>query len=368
MTSVSPRKTGSSDTVNLSPVEALPGVHQIVLPTPWEGINAEIYLVETAPLTLIDTGVKWPPSRAALQDAFRHLGLRLTDVKRIIATHYHTDHMGQAQSIRDAGASLELYAHEIEAPWIENFSLKREQIVDRRLELFDEYGVPGDLLQRLSTAERWWRENGPRLAEETNVQRRVSDGERIVFDGLELQVFHAPGHTAGHIVLYEKNSGTLFTGDHIMGADVPFTDTYYMDESANPDDAESPRQRFRGLPRYLESLQRLQELNLKAILPAHGGVIRNPQRTIEAALRFYHSRIRKVESVLLALCQEQGPATAWDIWTRLFPYADPNRELRRRMLMVIGALDVLEEHGTCFTERRDDGRLAHRFIDVAPPF
>ena len=51
--------------------------------------------------------------------------------------------------------------------------------------------------------------------------------------------------------------------------------------------------------------------------------------------------------------------TAWDVWRALFPDVDPVRGLKARMLMVIGALDVLEENGTCITTRRADGVLLH---------
>ena len=51
--------------------------------------------------------------------------------------------------------------------------------------------------------------------------------------------------------------------------------------------------------------------------------------------------------------------TGWDIWKALFPKADPVTQMRTRMLMVIGALDVLEQAVTCITTRRDDGVLLH---------
>ena len=54
-----------------------------------------------------------------------------------------------------------------------------------------------------------------------------------------------------------------------------------------------------------------------------------------------------------------GEATAWEIWDAMVTGARPEAELRRRMLTVIGALDVLEEDGACRTARREDGVLVH---------
>ena len=56
------------------------------------------------------------------------------------------------------------------------------------------------------------------------------------------------------------------------------------------------------------------------------------------------------------------PVTGWELWRALFPKADPLTEMRSRMLMVIGALDVLEADGSCVAERRDDGVLVHRHV------
>ncbi len=367
MTQISRRKAGSSETLNLSPVAALPNVHQIVLPTPWEGILVQIYLLDTEPLTLIDTGVKWAPSRAALEEAFDALGKKLSEVRRVIITHFHTDHMGQTQSLRDAGAELEVIAHELEAPFIESQSLRRERMLDNRVKLFIEHGVPREVMERYATAERHYHKNGPVLSEQTRVDRACRQGDRIAFEGLELEAVHAPGHTAGHLVLYERNSGTLFTGDHIMGSDVPFTDAYYLGDEPDLDDPHGRRPRLKGLSSYLGSLRDLRELGPHTILPAHGGIITNPARTIEAARRFYESRVRRVMRVLDDLTREQGEATAWEIWRAMYPSAHPESDLRLRMLVVIGSLDILEQDGACWTARREDGVLVHRAADPDDP-
>src|SRR5690606_22892815 len=67
-----------------APVAALPRLHQIVLPTPWEVGPVQIYVIEDDPLTLIDTGVARPESRMALGAAFEQLGLELEQVRRVV--------------------------------------------------------------------------------------------------------------------------------------------------------------------------------------------------------------------------------------------------------------------------------------------
>jgi glyoxylase-like metal-dependent hydrolase (beta-lactamase superfamily II) len=318
----------------------------------------QVYLIEGEPLTLIDTGVKTAESFQTLRAAFEELGHGLDEVERIVLTHYHEDHLGQAQAIRDAGARLELWAHEAEAPIIEGWTPERHEKLDDTNALLAEYGVPEELLERQT---RWLRKamKGPPISAATSVERALRDGDRIPFKGLELEVIHAPGHTAGHLLLHEERSRVLISGDHIMGDAVPYTENYYVEGPPRPADPLGRRPRFSGLTRYLESTRRLRRQSFGVILPAHGGVIERPDRHIEDALLFYDVRVQRIERGLRSLAAMEQEVTGWDIWKALFPKADAVEEVRTRMLMVIGALDELEAQGICTTSRRSDGVLVH---------
>lgn len=341
-----------------APVPALPRLHQIVLPTPWEIGPVQVYVVEGEPLTLIDTGVRRPNAHAALAAAFDALGLDLADVQRVILTHYHTDHMGQVATLREAGADLELWVHEDDAEDVAEFSIEREERIDESNALFAEHGVPGDLLERQSARIRREMSAGPPHAVATPVERRLRDGDRAVFKDFELEVIHSPGHTAGHIVLAEAQTGTLLTGDHLMGNAVPFTESFYGPGLPAASDPLGRKPRFRGLPAYLASLRRLRGGNHRCILPAHGGILDRPARVIEESLLFYEVRVQRTERALERVASERGSASAWELWQHLFPKLDPESQMRTRMVMVIGALDVLEDAGRVRASRRDDGSLA----------
>jgi len=334
-----------------APLAALPRLHQLVLPTPWEVGPVQIYLAEGDPLTLIDTGVRSPASRAVLEAAFDELGLALEDVKRVILTHHHGDHLGQAQSLRDAGADLEVWAHADEVAAIEGWSVGSDEDIEETNALFREHGVPEELLARQTEMRRSWRSEEPPLCEPTRVDRVLREGDRIPFKGFELEVIHAPGHTEGHVLLHERQSGALFTGDHLMGDAVPFTETRVLPGAPDPADPLARRPRFRGLLAYLESVRRLRAMGraFRTILPAHGGILESPARVIEEAILFYDVRVQRIERALAKL----GRATAWEIWQALFPKADPVAQMRTRMLMVIGGLDVLEHEGRVATRWRD---------------
>lgn len=343
-----------------APVEGLADVHQIVLPTPWEVGPVQIYVVTSAPLTLIDTGVKGPRSRAALEAAFDELGLGLDEVERVILTHHHGDHLGQAQGLREAGGDLEVIAHETEVPSIEHFSEDREGDIEATHRLFAEHGVPAGILARQAQMRRRWIAEDPPLCEPTRVDRAVRDGARIAFKDFELEVLHAPGHTAGHLLLREPRTRTLFTGDHLMGDAVPFTETYYEEGAPDPADPLGRRPRFRGLPAYLASVRGLRGRCFRTLLPAHGGVIDRPGRFIEDAILFYEVRVQRAERALERLAP--AAASGWEIFCALFPKADPVTQMRTRMLMVIGCLDVLEDAGRVRPRRLDDETLAFALV------
>ncbi|MDJ0867034.1 MAG: MBL fold metallo-hydrolase [Myxococcota bacterium] len=350
----------SGPVLRRSPVLALPRLHQLVLPTPWEVGPVQIYAVEGDPLTLIDTGVMTPPSWAALGAGLEAIGASPGEVKRVVLTHYHTDHMGQVQSLRDAGADLELAVHEDDADAVEGYTPARDERIDTTNALFREHGVPDALLARQGERLRRMVADEPPLACATRVDRRLRDGDRVSFKDFELEVIHGAGHTAGHLLLHEEASGALLTGDHLMGHSVPFTESYYLEGAPDPADPLARRPRFRGLPAYLRSLRRLRGGSFRTILPAHGGIVARPARAIDEALLFYEVRVQRVERAARKLAAARGAATAWEIWQAVFPKADPLTQMRTRMLMVIGALDVLEEAGVFEMRRREDEVLEAR--------
>jgi glyoxylase-like metal-dependent hydrolase (beta-lactamase superfamily II) len=343
-----------------APVRELPRLHQLVLPTPWEIGPVQVYLVEGEPLTLIDTGVHRPDARAALEAGLDALGYEPRDVRRVVLTHYHTDHMGQVQALREAGAELDLWVHEADADDVEQFSFEREERIDATNDLFREHGVPDALLRAQAERIRREIEGAEPLALPTRVDRRLRGGDRVPFKDFELEVIHAPGHTAGHVVLAEPRSGTLLTGDHLMGGAVPFTESFPLEGAPDPADPLARRPRFRGLPAYLRSLRQLRGGSFRCILPAHGGILDRPARVIDDAVLFYEVRVQRVLRALEKHAAEHGEATAWDLWQRLFPKLDVNTQMRTRMVMAIGALDVLEDEARVAGRRRDDGVLAFR--------
>src|SRR4051794_10540083 len=100
-------------------------VHGLSLPTPFPIGAVNVYLVEGDPLTLVDSGPKADVSRAALEAGLAGLGYRVEDLRRIIITHHHVDHMGLAAEI--AGRSgAEIWTHPYNLPWMADHATQQQ--------------------------------------------------------------------------------------------------------------------------------------------------------------------------------------------------------------------------------------------------
>src|SRR5918999_1158273 len=227
-------------------------VTRIEMPTPWGVGPVNAYLVEATPVTLVDAGFNSPQGENVLKLTLADHHLFLESIERILVTHGHPDHYGFVSMIQDAsGASV--YFPEKE---IRRFVDPETLIHTGRLLI--EAGMPLELLFKMD--QRRKREPRTRMRHEEVVP--VKDGDRFSFDGFELIAFDMPGHTGGHIVYHEPQSGTLFAGDQLL----PKTSPNPLLEPSLAD----PTERRRSLKDYLSSLNRMAEMNLKVVYPGHG--------------------------------------------------------------------------------------------------
>jgi len=170
--------------------EIVPGIYTI------EGLKmGRSYLIDGGSdgITLIDSSTGGVADR--IIQAFDEIRRPAWALQTIIATHYHYDHTGNVQTLRErTGAAF--CAHVEDTPYI-----------DGRM-MWMAPRVPF----------RGWAERGVRRRHYTlSVDRTLTEGDVLPVAG-GLHVVHAPGHTPGHIALYAKEWGVLFSGDAFMNA------------------------------------------------------------------------------------------------------------------------------------------------------
>lgn len=145
-------------------------------------------------LVLVDAGL--PHQADRVLDAVGKLGRAARDLRHIVLTHGHPDHLGSAAAlVRATGART--YMHAADAPLAEGGGPFRPMTP-----------APGPM--RHVAFHVVWAPNKP--AEPVRIDRHVADGETLPFAG-GLQVIHAPGHCAGHVALLGRHGRLLVCGD-----------------------------------------------------------------------------------------------------------------------------------------------------------
>ncbi len=165
---------------------------------------------------------------------------KLTDkLVTAVATHIHWDHIGGHKYFPN------FYAHSEELNWLNGeFPLSMDTVrnmVIHRCDLPDGFDVNSyEIFQGMPT-------------------RVLADGDVIDIGGREIEVFHTPGHSPGHLCFYERKTGYLFTGD-LVYKDVLFA--YYP--STDPE-------------AYLVSLEKIAALPVQKVFPAHHSLDIQPE-------------------------------------------------------------------------------------------
>jgi glyoxylase-like metal-dependent hydrolase (beta-lactamase superfamily II) len=308
-------------------------VMPIVLPTPYPIGPVTVYLLEGEPLTLVDTGPATRTARRALAAALAARGLAPTAISRVLLTHGHHDHFGQARALARCGATL--YAHPFDARNLKKargYSLLWRQLgrsgmaVTKRVLLVASLHV-------LDLTARPVRSFEP-----------IADGEELPHSRGAIRVHHLPGHTPGHVGFELVGEGAIITGDTVLDGITP--------NAVIDTDPVKPEEPFLSVGAYAESLVRLERLHPRVLLPAHGPCITDVSGQTARLLARQRER---AQEVLAALAP--GPATVAELIGMLFP--------RVRFLgiflafsEVLGHLLELEHHGLV---RRVSGRRADRW-------
>lgn len=160
--------------------------YQIVPVTPFQQNCTLLWCDETLRAAVVDPGGDIPRILATVEK----LGIT---VERILITHGHIDHAGGAAELA-ACLSVPIEGpHEEDRFWIDGMP---QQAVA--------FGFPG---VRSFTPDRW-----------------LTQGDRVRFGQIEMQVLHCPGHTPGHVVFFSETARLAVVGDVLFQGSVGRTD------------------------------------------------------------------------------------------------------------------------------------------------
>jgi hydroxyacylglutathione hydrolase len=173
-------------------------------------------------------------------DHIEREGIGLGDIKRIILTHTHFDHIGCIKEVMGRLPNAEVWVHQIEGDYLEGGD---ERIIHGN-EMFagfirSQYGVKDGFYQM-------------------PVHRKLNDGDILEMGGLRWEVIHIPGHSAGGIGLYNATNRVLIPGD-----------TVYADYNIGRFDLYSADGN-----QLRRSLERLGQLDAEILLPGHNRILK----------------------------------------------------------------------------------------------
>ena len=155
-----------------------------------------VYLLRTNDgYALIDSG--FPNSAVKILKGLSSLGVAPTEVRHLLLTHGHPDHIGSAAALKRAtGATV--YAHAEDAAIIRSGKGWRKS--------YPAPGLRNRIMFKVLNAMS-------KDVEGTTVDHLIDDGESLPFDK-DLVAIHIPGHSAGQLAfLWKRNGGVLFTAD-----------------------------------------------------------------------------------------------------------------------------------------------------------
>lgn len=199
--------------------------------------SANMALVRGARPLLVDSGFGHDPRRT--EAWLRSLGVEPGELEFVVNTHYHADHVGGNYDLQ-AGHGIPVAAHAWDAA-----------IVNAR--------------HPEACAARWLDQPVRPYA----VDKPLADGDVLDAGGPQLLVVHTPGHTLGHVALFEPEERVLLAGDLVHEGDVGWLNPY--------------REGVASIALALASVERLAALDARFAVSGHGPPMRDPARSLAVA-------------------------------------------------------------------------------------
>ncbi len=275
--------------------EVIPGIHQARLPIPDNPLEyTNVYLVQgDSGYLLIDAGWNSEEALQVLKNQMNEIGADLKDISQIVVTHAHGDHYGLAGKLRQLSRA-KIALHYLEKDLIASQNIQdidAGKLLQQMSQWFLSNGVPTDESPQL---HMWtWRRAGfapPAIPDIT-----LRGGETIAAGVFSLQVVWTPGHSPGHICLYEPTQKILFSGDNVLPGITP-------NISLQPHSTTNP------LGNFLNSLNLVKQLAVNLVLPAHEHLFTGLRKRVEEIVHHHEQRCLEILETIKA-----KPKTAYEI-------------------------------------------------------
>ena len=322
--------------------EILPGIYMMPMALPgFTPDSVNTYIIETPQgLISIDTGMYCPQTIDSTQKQLAEIGASFSDIKKVLITHGHVDHMGLVLLLKE-NYGTRYYLH------LKDYELGKIRFtdVDNYISLTDvflkKHGVPAGELPRPEVEL-----TVPPNLFSTKPDIFLHGGESIRAGRYTLRVINTPGHTMGHVIYYEPNKKFLFSGDMLLPT-IATNPAVHVQHIQNP------------LKQYIDSLKTMKALDIDLVLPGHESVFSNPYPRIEELIR---DNIKKNE-VIRRTFDDRNAKTAYEVSRILAKSARTGEsywdkfagwDRRFAVLQSVSYLESLKHDGKLRLEIKDD--------------
>ncbi len=270
------------------PDEIYPDLYRLEIPLPESPLKyLNSYVLKSPDRNLIiDTGLNRRECLEAMQSGLAKLSV---DLKRtdIFITHLHADHFGLVNKL--ATDSNRIFFSRPEKELIESW-----EGFEAMIAYGGRNGFPEEQL-RAALDKHPGKKYGTQWIPDLSL---LDDGDLIECGRYSFRCVTTPGHTLGHICLYEAERKILIAGDHILDDITPNIQCWT--------DIQNP------LKWYLASLDKTAALEVDQVLPGHRRLIRDHRSRIDELKRHHKNRLAEVLEIL-----NSGPQSAYRVASRM---------------------------------------------------
>jgi glyoxylase-like metal-dependent hydrolase (beta-lactamase superfamily II) len=255
-------------------IEVAPGIHWMRMPLPFALDHINLWLVEEpGSWTQIDSGIGSEATRTLWERHFATT-LRHRPISRIVVTHYHPDHAGNAAWLMQRFRCPLVMTH---AEYLTVHAVSGEHSgygVQATSELFRSHGMAPPHVEALAARGNTYKRGVPEVP---HTFERLLDGDRLRMGGTDWRMLEGHGHSPEHASLYSAERSVLISGDMLLPRISTNVSVWPIEPDGDP------------LRRFLDSLDAFEALPPDTlVLPSHGLPFRGISLRV-AQLRTHHA-------------------------------------------------------------------------------
>ncbi len=320
-------------------IEIRPGLHWVRMPLPFSLQWINLWLIDDGDKgwTIVDTGMPLPDTKAAWRKIFEEkLGGR--PVWRIIVTHMHPDHIGNAGWLSRKFPGSELWISRLE--YISCRMLAADTGREAPEAGIKFYRAAGWNEKQLQSYRDRFGGFGRGVSQLPDAYRRLTDGETIHLGGADWQVVMGNGHSPEHSCLYSKSLNVLISGDQLLPRISSNVSVHPTEPYANP------------LDDWMSSCARLRDAVPEdvLVLPAHNAPFHGAHQRLTHLIEGHETGLKRLLGRL-----DEAPRRVIDTFPALFGRKIGDDVVSMATGEALAHLNCLIERGLVRVDMDEDG-------------